>query len=47
MKIDEKYYVSVKELMRKQYPRPRLKKTIIVNDGEWLPIVGVSTGRCQ
>ena len=41
MKIDEKYYVSVKELMRKQYPRPALKRTVIVNDGEWLPIVTV------
>jgi hypothetical protein len=43
MKVDKNYYVSVKDLMNKTLPRPSLKKTIIVNDGEWLPIVTVVT----
>jgi hypothetical protein len=43
MKVDKNYYVSVKECMNKTLPRPSLKKTIIVNDGEWLPIVTVVT----
>ena len=41
MKVDKKYYVSVKDLMNKTLPRPALKKTILVNDGEWLPIISV------
>ena len=41
MKIDENYIISVKDLMIKQLPRPNLKRTVIVNDGEWLPIVTV------
>ena len=44
MKVDKNYYVSVKDLMNKTLPRPALKKTILVNDGEWLPIVTVETG---
>ena len=43
MKVDKNYYVSVKDLMNKTLPRPALKKTILVNDGEWLPIVTVET----
>jgi hypothetical protein len=43
MKVDKNYYVSVKDLMNKTLPRPALKKTILVNDGEWLPIVTVVT----
>jgi hypothetical protein len=39
MNIDKDYYVSVKDLMTKTLPRPTLKKTILVNDGEWLPII--------
>ena len=46
-KIDPKYYINVKELMARTLPRPRLKRTIIVDHGEWLPIIGVDTGRCQ
>lgn len=44
MKVDKNYYVSVKDLMTKTLPRPALKKTILVNDGEWLPIVSVECG---
>lgn len=44
MKIDKNYIVSVKDLMTKTLPRPTLKKTILVNDGEWLPIVQVECG---
>jgi hypothetical protein len=44
MNIDEDYIISVKDLMRKQLPRPTLKKTILVNDGEWLPIIQLECG---
>lgn len=43
--VDEKYYINVQELMIKALPRPRLKPVIIVNDGEWLPIIKVNAWR--
>ena len=46
-KIDPKYYINVKELMVRTLPRPTLKRTIIVDHDEWLPIIGVDTGKCQ
>ena len=46
-KIDYKYYINVKELMVRTLPRPQLKRTIIADHDEWLPIIGVDTGRCQ
>ena len=44
--IDERYYINVASKMKEKriYPRPRLKRTVIVNDNEWLPIVSVETG---
>ena len=46
-RIDSRYYVNVKSLMREALPRPTLKRTIsvIVNDGEWLPIMDGDTGK--
>ena len=41
MEVDKRYIISVKDLMSKTLPRPELKKTILVGDGEWLPIVTV------
>ena len=46
-KINPKYYINVKEIMKLKNPRkkinlpqPRLKPNIIVDrDGEWLPII--------
>jgi hypothetical protein len=48
MGIDKKYYVNVREVMLKAYlPRPRRKHkiSVIVSDGEWLPIIDGSTGK--
>lgn len=39
--IDPKFYINVKEVMIKSLPRPRLKRTIFVVDGEWLPLIKV------
>ena len=33
-----RFYVNVAYLM---LPSPRLKRTVVVNDGEWLPIISV------
>ena len=41
-RIDKKYYINVKELMLNALPKPKHKTTIIVNDGEFLPIIRVS-----
>jgi hypothetical protein len=42
MKTNTDYIISVKDYMNKTLlPRPALKKTILVNDGEWLPIISV------
>lgn len=43
--IDCRYYINVARIMQQQYilPRPRLKRTVIVNDGEWLQLIGVTT----
>lgn len=46
-KINQKYYINVKEIMKlkkpskkSKLPKPKLKPTIIVDrDGEWLPII--------
>lgn len=39
------FYINVAELMKEKVPimlpRPKLKPTVLVNDGEWLPIIGV------
>ena len=42
-KFNPKYYINVASKMKENniYPRPRLKRTVIVNDNEWLPIVTV------
>ena len=42
--IDLNYYINVYDLMMLDLPRPRLKRTIIVNDGEFLPLIDGSTG---
>ena len=41
--IDKRYYVNVRELMIKSLPRPRLKRTVFVCDGEWLRLISVET----
>ena len=40
-KLNEKYYVNVAKLMKKELPRPRLKRTIICDKDEWLPLITV------
>lgn len=45
--VDRKYYVNVRECMLKAYlPRPYKKHeiSILVNDGEWLPLIDGDTG---
>lgn len=44
--IDEKYYINVARIMnletpRCRLPRPKIKPTVIVNHGEWLPIITI------
>lgn len=43
--INRKYYINVARIMQQQHilPRPRLKRTVIVNDGEWLSLIGITT----
>lgn len=41
--MNNEYYINVLELMIKSLPRPRLKRTIFVCDGEWLPLITVET----
>ena len=41
--INKKYYINVKELMIKALPRPKLKPTVFVLDGEWLRLITVET----
>ena len=41
--IDKQYYINVKDLMLKSLPRPRLRPTVFVCDGEWLPLITVET----
>lgn len=41
--IDKKFYINVKELMIKSLPRPKLKPTVFVLDGEWLRLITVET----
>ena len=41
MIIDCNYIRRVKDYMPVLLPRPKLKPTVIVNDGEWLQIIGV------
>ena len=43
--IDLKYYINVYNLMNLDLPRPRRKVSVIVNNGEWLPIVDGDTGK--
>lgn len=45
--IDEKYYINVKELMINRLPRPSKKHkiSVVINDGEWLPVIDGSTGK--
>ena len=38
-KINPKYYINVAEIMAKTLPKPRLKRTIIADYDEWLPII--------
>jgi len=38
-KIDQKYYINVAEIMSCILPRPRLKRTILADHDEWLPII--------
>ena len=45
--VDLKYYVNVRDCMLKAYlPRPRRKHkvSVLVSDGEWLPIIDGDTG---
>lgn len=47
--IDKRYYINVKELMLRKFlprPLPKNRVTVIVNDGEWLPIIDGDTGVC-
>lgn len=37
--IDKKYYFNVAEIMARTLPKPRLKRTIIADHDEWLPII--------
>ena len=48
-KIDGRFYVNVAHLMQPNIPapkltlpKPRLKRTIICDYGEWLPLISVS-----
>ncbi len=46
--VDENYIIRVGDYMEKDYPRPRLKRTVLVTGWkEFLPIIGVDVGRCQ
>lgn len=38
---DLDYYINVYDLMMIDLPRPRLKRTVIADPEEWLPIIGV------
>ena len=42
--IDSDYYVNVNELMNSDLPRPRLKRTIVVTDDEFIPLIDGNTG---
>ena len=41
MIIDCNYIIKVKDYMPTPLPKPRLKPVVLVNDGEWLPIIKV------
>ena len=41
--IDLAYYINVYDLMMMDLPHPRLKRTVIADPEEWLPIIGVDT----
>ena len=43
MIIDCQYIRRVKDYMPTILPRPKLKPTVIVNDGEWLRLITVET----
>ena len=40
--MNPRYYINVKELMARQLPRPRLRRTVLVCDGEWLPLIKIN-----
>lgn len=44
--FNPEYYINVAKIMQEKQllPRPRLKRTVIVNYDEWLPIVSVESG---
>jgi len=42
--IDLAYYINVYDLMMSDLPRPRLKRTVVVCDGEFLPVIDGDTG---
>lgn len=43
MIIDCQYIRRVKDYMPTPLPKPRLKPVVLVNDGEWLPLITVET----
>ena len=46
--IDSRYYINVASKMKENniYPRPRLKRTVLVTGwNEWLQIKTIGTGR--
>ena len=47
--VDERFIIKVADLMETDslpYPRKKRKISILVNYGEWLPIIDGSTGKC-
>lgn len=45
--IDLDFYVNVYDLMMSDLPRPRLKRTVVVGDGEFLPLIDGDTGEIR
>ena len=48
LKFNPKYYINVASKMKEnqRYPRPRLKRTVLVTGwNEWLQIKTIGTGR--
>ena len=46
LKFNPKYYINVASKMKENniYPRPRLKRTVLVTGwNEWLPIITMET----
>ena len=44
MAIDLDYYINVYDLMMIDLPKPRLKRTILATDDEFLPLIDGNTG---